>query len=71
MVSGGVGAGVNRGVTADDGGERRRVVVTGLGAVSAAGLTTADFWSALCDGRVCTSSLTAFEPPRAAAAGTG
>ncbi len=69
MVSGGVGAGVNRGVTADDGGERRRVVVTGVGAVSAAGLTTADFWSALCDGRVCTSKLTAFEAPRAAAAG--
>ncbi len=69
MVSGGVGAGVHRGVTADEAGDRRRVVVTGVGAVSAAGLTTADFWSALCDGRVCTSALTSFEAPRAAAAG--
>ena len=73
MVSGGVGGGVsgglNRGVTSDDAGERRRVVVTGVGAVSAAGLTTADYWSALSEGRVCTSPLTAFEAPRAVAAG--
>ena len=61
MVSGGV----NRGGA----GERRRVVITGIGAVSAAGLTAADFWSALCEGRVCTSALTAFDAPRAAAAG--
>ncbi len=65
MVSGGPG----RGVRTEDSGERRRVVVTGVGAVSAAGLTASDFWSALCEGRVCTSSLSAFEPPRPAAAG--
>ena len=65
MVSGGPG----RGVRAEEAGERRRVVVTGLGAVTAAGLTAAEFWSALCEGRVCASALTAFDAPRAAAAG--
>ncbi len=65
MVSGGPG----RGVRAEDSGERRRVVITGVGAVSAAGLTAGDFWSALCESKVCTSSLSAFEPPRPAAAG--
>jgi 3-oxoacyl-(acyl-carrier-protein) synthase len=53
----------------DETGERRRVVITGVGAVTAAGLTAADYWSALCEGRVCTSPLTAFDAPRAAAAG--
>ncbi len=65
MVSGNIG----RGVRSEDAGERRRVVVTGLGAVTAAGLHATDFWTALCEGRVCTSPLTAFSPPRAAAAG--
>ena len=64
MVSGGVYRGGS-----DDASERRRVVITGVGAVSAAGLTATDFWSALCAGRVCTAPLTAFDPPRAAAAG--
>ncbi len=65
MVSGGIG----RGVRAEEAGERRRVVITGLGAVTAAGLSAADFWAALCEGRVCTSPLTAFEASRPAAAG--
>ena len=50
-------------------GEQRRVVVTGLGAVSSAGGNAADLWSALGDARVCTGRLTAFDAPRAAAAG--
>jgi len=65
MVSGNIG----RGVRTEEIGERRRVVVTGLGAVTAAGLQASDFWEALCDGRVCISPLTAFPAPRAAAAG--
>ncbi|MCY3567281.1 MAG: beta-ketoacyl synthase N-terminal-like domain-containing protein [Chloroflexi bacterium] len=65
MVSGNIG----RGVRTEEIGERRRVVITGLGAVTAAGLRTDDFWAALCEGRVCISRLTAFSAPRAAAAG--
>ncbi len=65
MVSGGA----LRGTFDEHAGERRRVVITGVGAVSAAGLTAADYWSALCDSRVCTSPLTAFESSRPAAAG--
>ncbi len=57
------------GATSDQPGERRRVVITGLGAITAAGPTMADCWSALCEGRVCTSPLTAFEASRPAAAG--
>ena len=49
--------------------ERRRVVITGVGAVTAAGPTTADFWRALTEATVHTSALNAFDPPRAAAAG--
>ena len=64
-----VSAGAYRGMTEDGEGEPRRVVITGLGAVTAAGATLADYWSALCEGRVCTSPLSAFDPPRAAAAG--
>lgn len=64
-----VSAGAYRGMTEDGEGEPRRVVITGLGAVTAAGATLADYWSALCEGRVCTSTLTAFDAPRAAAAG--
>ena len=56
MVSGGP----LRGTFDEHLGERRRVVITGVGAVTAAGLTAVDYWSALCDGRVCTSPLTAF-----------
>ncbi len=65
MVSGALG----RGIRAEDVGARRRVVVTGVGAVTAAGLNAADFWSALCEARICTSALSAFDAPRAAAAG--
>lgn len=50
-------------------GERRRVVITGLGALSAAGRSPADFWDSLAQARVCTTQLTAFNAPRAAAAG--
>ena len=64
-----VSSGAVRGTFDEHAGERRRVVITGVGAVSAAGLTAADYWSALCDGRVCTAPLTAFEAPRPAAAG--
>ncbi len=45
------------------------MVITGIGAVTAAGQTAADFWAALCEGRVCASTLRAFTAPRAAAAG--
>ncbi len=65
MVSGGA----HRGMFEEDPGERRRVVITGVGAVSAAGLNADEYWSALCNGRVCTTPLTAFDVPRAAAAG--
>ena len=65
MVSGGP----LRGTFDEHAGERRRVVITGVGAVSAAGLSAADYWSALGEGRVCTTPLTAFDAPRAAAAG--
>ena len=64
-----VSAGAYRGMTEDGEGEPRRVVITGLGAVTAAGATLSDYWAALCEGRVCTSALTAFDAPRAAAAG--
>ena len=70
MVSGGIGsAASHRGQFEEHEGERRRVVITGVGAISAAGPSAADYWSALCEGRVCTSSLTAFDAPRSAAAG--
>lgn len=59
----------HRGLFDETAGERRRVVVTGVGAVSAAGGSASDFWSAISDGRVCTSPLSAFDAPRAAAAG--
>ena len=49
--------------------ERRRVVITGISAITAAGATVADFWRALTEGTVHTGPLTAFEPPRSAAAG--
>lgn len=65
MVSGGI----HRGGYDEHAGERRRVVITGVGAISAAGLSASDYWSALSEGRVCTSALTAFESSRAAAAG--
>ncbi len=38
----------------------RRVVVTGLGAVSPHGLTTSDFWNGLLDGKSSTGPLTQF-----------
>ncbi len=43
-----------------------RVVVTGVGAVSAAGPRAPDLWSALLQGRLAPSSLTAFDPGRPA-----
>ena len=64
-----VSAGAYRGLTEDGAGERRRVVITGLGAVTAAGAALSDFWSAICEGRVCTSALSAFDALRPAAAG--
>ena len=71
MVSGSgeIGGGAHRGIVDEAAGERRRVVITGLGAISAAGATAGDFWSALREGRVCTSPLTALDAPRPAAAG--
>ena len=65
MVSGGP----QRYASDTDPSHRRRVVVTGIGAISAAGPTADDFWTALGDGRVCTSPLTRFDPPRPSAAG--
>lgn len=53
----------------DEDTQRRRVVITGVGAITAAGPTAADFWRALSDATVHTSPLTAFDPPRSAAAG--
>ena len=47
----------------------RRVVITGIGAVTPAGPTAPDYWGALVEGRVCTGRITAFEPGRLAAAG--
>ena len=47
----------------------RRVVITGIGAVTPAGPTAPDYWGALVAGRVCTGPITAFEPGRPAAAG--
>ena len=64
-----VSAGAYRAVSDDDTNERRRVVITGLGTVTAAGPTLADLWSALCDKRLCTAPLTRFDAPRPAAAG--
>jgi len=59
----------HRGLFDEAAGERRRVVITGVGAISAAGGGASDFWSAISEGRVCTSPLSAFDAPRAAAAG--
>ncbi|AXK34864.1 beta-ketoacyl-[acyl-carrier-protein] synthase family protein [Streptomyces armeniacus] len=42
-------------------GERRRVVVTGLGIVSALGTGAGEFWSAACEGRVGTGPVTLFD----------
>ena len=47
----------------------RRVVVTGVGAISAAGPTAPDLWRALLDRRVCLTALDRFEPGRPAVAG--
>lgn len=49
--------------------EPRRVVITGIGAVTAAGPTAPDFWSALIERRIAVSSLTRFDAGRPAAAG--
>ena len=64
-----VSAGAYRGMTDEGEDASRRVVITGLGAVTAAGTTLSDYWSAICEGRVCTSALNAFDAPRPAAAG--
>ena len=45
----------------------RRVVISGIGAVSAAGPTAPDFWQALLDARVAAAPLAGL--PRAAAGG--
>ena len=58
-----------RGVRDDDPAERRRVVVTGVGAISAAGRSMNDLWSALTEGRVCTSELNDVGADRSVAAG--
>lgn len=47
----------------------KRVVITGVGAVSAAGPTAPDFWSALLDGRCCITPLEGPGIPRPAVAG--
>ncbi len=44
----------------------RRVVVTGLGAITAAGPTAPDFWQALLDARVAVASLDGMSRPAAA-----
>ena len=52
--------------------DERRVVISGIGAITAAGPTAPDFWQALIDGSVHLSALEAaagVEPPRPAAAG--
>ncbi len=49
--------------------EPPRVVVTGVGAVSAAGPTALDYWKALLDARLCATPLTRFDPGRPAVAG--
>jgi 3-oxoacyl-[acyl-carrier-protein] synthase II len=42
--------------------ERRRVVITGLGAVTSIGLTAEDFWRSCLDGKSGISTITAFDP---------
>ncbi len=42
----------------------RRVVITGMGAVSPLGLTSSDFWQGLQEGRCGISEIKAFEPAR-------
>ncbi|MDE2892539.1 MAG: beta-ketoacyl synthase N-terminal-like domain-containing protein [Chloroflexota bacterium] len=64
-----VSAGAYRGMTEEGQGDPRRVVITGLGAVTAAGSALSDYWSAVCEGRVCVSQLSAFDAHRPAAAG--
>lgn len=54
-------------VTPHDEQEPRRVVITGVGAITAAGPTAPDFWQALLDGRVAVSPLDGM--PRPAAGG--
>lgn len=58
-----------RGVRDDDPSEHRRVVITGLGAVSAAGSGVPELWSALVNGKVCTSEIDALEAGRTVVAG--
>ena len=41
--------------------QRRRVVITGLGAVSAAGIGVPSLWQALIEGRSCIRTITSFE----------
>ena len=52
----------------EPGGPARRVVVTGLGVVSAAGLAVPDFWAALLAGRPALTPLDRFDPGRPARA---
>jgi len=41
---------------------RRRVVITGLGAVSPLGMSVADLWGGLCEGRCGIDTIKAFDP---------
>ena len=41
---------------------RKRIVITGLGAVSAVGAGISEFWDALVNGRDGTKEITAFDP---------
>ena len=41
--------------------ERRRVVVTGLGALTPVGNTAEEFWSSLCQGRSGIGPITKFD----------
>ena len=51
--------------------EPKRVVITGVGVVSAAGPTAPDFWTALLDGRRCITPLEGPGIPRPDVAGQG
>ena len=44
--------------------DRRRVVVTGLGAITPIGLSVEEFWNALLDGKSGAANITKFDPSR-------
>src|SRR5574341_235192 len=45
-------------------GEKRRVVVSGVGAVTPVGNTAREFWAAVCEGRSGIGPITSFDPKR-------